>query len=487
MKSFGLAAILCQLGIPIPCRQSHQSDAHHQRVDFFRNIHVALGDRQSLIDGESTMMARLNACASVIENISLNRETDAASLVLIDEIGGGTDPDAGGAIAQAILEKLLETKSCRIVATTHVPRLKVLSYESEKFGCATVLLEANSDDVASGGYQRPSFELFYDSIGDSAALAAASRCVPTLPEDVLSRASQLMVESAAGSPNNLESDTPSASSTDGAYLRVLTESIERQSERSQQARLSAERNEQDIAACQRAMLSLALAYDRDFQFLQQKLESTYAKLNESDADTLEVVGGTLSELRLVRKEVKSQSQLLKEKGLKLLPDWYDLSVGENVVIVSESDIDGVSATIHPDTGSLSLKSDDVAVVPSLLDYDDFMGAYFSSEGIESSADKKPLILKRSQIAIWDYASMWDEDDGGGIEAGLQATSIKDSKRRLNDILLNIKGSSSSSPKRSANSPDSSSSSQKVFTSGRQRKATLKKNNAKSTKSKRKRG
>ena len=137
MKSFGLAAILCQLGLPIPCRQAQHSANHRPRVDFFRGIHVALGDKQSLIDGESTMMARLNACASVIESVGSKREAGTASLVLIDEIGGGTDPDAGGAIAQAILEKLLETKSCRVVATTHVPRLKVLSYESEQFGCAT--------------------------------------------------------------------------------------------------------------------------------------------------------------------------------------------------------------------------------------------------------------------------------------------------------------------------------------------------------------
>ena len=487
MKSFGLAAVLCQLGIPIPCRQTHKSGTHYQRVDFFGSVHVALGDRQSLIGGESTMMARLNACASVIEKVSLNRETEAASLVLIDEIGGGTDPDAGGAIAQAILEKLLETKGCRIVATTHVPRLKVLSYESEQFGCATVLLEANTEDNTSRCYQRPSFELFYDSIGDSAALAAAARCMPTLPEDVLYRASQLVVESAAGVPRRLESDTSSASSTDGAYLKVLTESIERQSERAQQARLSAETMEQDITACRRAMLSLALAFDRDFQFLQQKLEDTYAKLNGSDADTLEVIGGTLSELRLVRKQVKSQSQLLKEKGLRLLPDWHDLSVGENIVIVSEGDIDGVSATIHPDTGSLSLKPDDVAVVPSLSVYDKFMGADCSSDAVESSADKKPLILKRSQIAIWDYDSMWDEDDGGGSMTGIQTTSVNDSKRRLHDILLDIKSSSTSSPKRSANSPDSGSSGQQAFTSARQRKAASKKKSAKSTKSKRKRG
>jgi dsDNA-specific endonuclease/ATPase MutS2 len=59
---------------------------------------------------------------------------------LLDEFGGRTDPIAGGAISQAILEKLLESPEVRVVATTHCPFLKTLSFEDPNFGCASVLL-----------------------------------------------------------------------------------------------------------------------------------------------------------------------------------------------------------------------------------------------------------------------------------------------------------------------------------------------------------
>jgi len=474
MKSFGLAVILCKVGLPIPCRpKSDTSKMQTPRIDFFRDVHVALGDRQSLVDGESTMMARLNACASVIEKVGSNAIDEAASLVLIDEIGGGTDPDAGGAIAQAILEKLLETRSCHVVATTHVPRLKVLSYNSKQFACATVLLEANIDDEngdLTNDYQKPAFELFYDSIGDSYVLGAASRCMPALPGEVLSRAAQLMADSASASPDGTK-DTFSA---DGAYAQVLTESIKRQSERAQLARKAAERHEQDSRLCRGAMLSLAAAYDREFLFLQQKLEYVYSKLKQKEADRLDVVGGTLEELRLVRKEVKSQSQLLKEKGLKLVPDWHELMPGDSVVIVSEDDLNGVSATVHSDTGSLSLGPDDVAVLPSLAPWND---------DSSRTGEVTPLILKRFQVAIWDYDSIWADDNN--TNGGTRVTSVNDSKRRLNDILLNIK---KSNPTRvPTNDHDSSSSSnQKCFTSSRERKASSKQSANSNKKQKRKR-
>lgn len=486
MKSFGLTALLCKLGLPIPCRRTQDTTTQRPRVDYFRDIYTALGDRQSLMDGESTMMARLNECASVIENVGFKREAGTASLVLIDEIGGGTDPDAGGAIAQAILEKLLETKSCRIVATTHVPRLKVLSYESDQFGCATVLLEASTEENGTASYQKPAYELLYDSIGDSYVLGAASRCAPALPGDVISRAAQLMT--ATSSPDGTSS---SSSSIDGAYLQVLTDSIKRQSERAQSARLAAESYEQDSAACRRAMVSVASAYDREFLFLQQKIEDVYSKLKASEEDSFDIIGDTLGELRLVRKEVKSKTQLLKEKGLKLLPDWHDLVAGDSVVVVSEDDMNGVSATVHHDIGSLSLGPDDVAVIPSLSAWEGTYSMPEVSDETGAAEGKKSLILKRYQIAIWDYDSMWDEDsDSGSAPGGAQATSVKDSKRRLNDILVNIKSSPPSrNPAKSGTSSSSSSSSsdsdQKQFTSSRDRKASAKKS-AKSTKKQRKR-
>ena len=499
MKSFGLSATLCRLGIPIPCATTTSNGANQgPRVDFFEKVHVALGDQQSLTEGESTMMARLNACSVVINSVCQNTSggkmgaattTSMSSLVLLDEIGGGTDPNAGGAIAQAVLEKLLEVDTCRIVATTHVPRLKVLSYQSPHFGCATVLLEPLGDsdcgDKTIQQYQQPAFELLYNSIGDSYALGAASRCKPSFPDDVIARATQLMTTTSTTANERLSENSADDVSlnTDAAYLQVLTQSIQKQSQKAREARALAEQHVEDLARCRKAMLSLAASYDRQFALLEQKLESTYTKLNDDKTGSLEITGKTLKELRLVRKKVQSESEQLKEQGLKLLPDGYDLKEGESVVIVSEDEWNGVSGTAsQKDLSQRSLKIDDVAVMPTFYLGEDTMALIDSSADVsgDQPEKKKPLILKRSQIAIWDYDSVWGDFDES-LSDNFSATGVKESKRRLNDVLSSLKTSSSKSPTEDAKSMPS-----KTFSSSRERKAAKKGSKSKGKQQQRKR-
>lgn len=127
MKSFGLVSIMIKLAIPI-------ISSFPPVMDFFDNILVSVGDYQDVEGGESTFTAQLNRYASLIEQVGANSES--SSLVLLDELGAGTEEAAGGVIGQAVLEKLLAAKSCRIVATTHSPRLKSLSFNSPEIGCA---------------------------------------------------------------------------------------------------------------------------------------------------------------------------------------------------------------------------------------------------------------------------------------------------------------------------------------------------------------
>jgi len=411
------------------------------------------------------MMAQLNACASVLENVASNAGPGHTSMVLFDELGGGTDPAAGGAIAQAILEKLLEVEGCRVIATTHVPRLKVLSYKSEQFGCATVLLEPPSrDNKDNGDYQLPAYHLMYDSIGDSYALGAASRSTPALPKDVLSRAANLLAAPSISSVN--DDGATIALEDDPAYLQVLTESMERQTERAKAARTEADKYKRDILSCQKAMLAIASSYDRQFLLLEQKLEDMFQQLQASGADDIELVGNTLAELRLAKKQVKSQAEILKERGLKLLPEWHEVRGGDTVVIASEDEMNGLSATVLspaelPD--GIVLKPDDVAVVLSM--------PYWDLESMDSdpfSFQPDTVIVKRTQVAIWDYDSVWEDDSFCDISV----TSVKDSKRKLNDILSTIKTTSPSIQK-AVSAPKIS-----TFSSSRERKAAAKTNKIK---------
>jgi dsDNA-specific endonuclease/ATPase MutS2 len=419
MKSFGLVCVLAKLGLPIPSSDG----AKRPRVDFFDRILVNVGDQQSVMDGESTWTSTLNSCAVMIEEVTKRStgKSDESYLVLLDELGSGTDPEAGGAIAQAILEEFMAAPACHIVATTHSPRLKALSYESSDYNCATVLLE--SDDASD--YKRPSFRLEYGLIGESYALGAASRCTPALPESLLTRASQIMTES---------SDQPGTGSD---YIRALTRSMEDQVERAKSERIAAEERAQDSANCRRAMICLAASYENHLARLEQRLEDCYQKLQQQDGmEDLELVGKTLSELRAVKKQILSQKELLSEKGLKLLPTSHELKVGESVVIVSGGEWDGTTMEVVADaTIDENLGPTEVLVQSSssFLAWDNMFSDDMDS-GVDSMVDR-PLIVHRHELAIWDYDSVWEDEEGNAL---VSATSVPDSRRRLNSLLSTLK-------------------------------------------------
>ncbi|EJK61256.1 hypothetical protein THAOC_18295, partial [Thalassiosira oceanica] len=135
LKSFGLVQMMMKLGIPIPS----QVNSDRLTVDFFDEVSVQLGDNQNVAKGESTLMAKLNAVSSIIQG--RNESGCRSSLVLLDELGGDTDPVAGSALSQAILERLIcKPSSCKVVATTHSPQLKALAVNNDEFGCASVIL-----------------------------------------------------------------------------------------------------------------------------------------------------------------------------------------------------------------------------------------------------------------------------------------------------------------------------------------------------------
>jgi len=148
MKSFGLVSLMVKLGIPIPTESSRRPT-----IGFFDNIITTMGDRQNVETGQSTFMAQLSSYAGILDTVT-NNDSGSSTLVLLDELGSGTEADGGGAIGQAILEHLLDNSpNCCTVATTHSSRLKAISFNDERFTCATVLLEEKT------GVRQPTYRL----------------------------------------------------------------------------------------------------------------------------------------------------------------------------------------------------------------------------------------------------------------------------------------------------------------------------------------
>ncbi|OQX85554.1 MAG: hypothetical protein B6D63_02045 [Candidatus Latescibacteria bacterium 4484_7] len=110
LKTIGLAVLMDRVGLLVPCMED-------TIIPAYRSVLVDIGDNQSIENSLSTFSSRIEGLKTILES------TDIDSLVLIDEIGDGTDPIEGAAIAEAVLEKLAGNTG-RVIVTTHLSSLK---------------------------------------------------------------------------------------------------------------------------------------------------------------------------------------------------------------------------------------------------------------------------------------------------------------------------------------------------------------------------
>jgi DNA mismatch repair protein MutS2 len=117
LKTIGLLVLMVQSGLHVPA--SNESE-----INIYDKLFVDIGDEQSIENDLSTFSSHLSNLKDIIENADKN------SLVLIDEIGTGTDPTEGGALAESVLEELTFRK-VHVLATTHHGTLKAFAYETD--------------------------------------------------------------------------------------------------------------------------------------------------------------------------------------------------------------------------------------------------------------------------------------------------------------------------------------------------------------------
>lgn len=169
LKTLGLMALMALSGLPVPA-------AGGSCLPPWTRIHAFIGDEQSLDDHVSTFTAQIRYLSNAWTT------ADSNTLILLDEFGAGTDPAQGAALAQAVLDGLLD-RDVWVVAATHFPALKAYALTREKARAASVLFDP--------GTKRPLFRLAYDQVGASQALDVARE--HGLPESILRRAEQYLL------------------------------------------------------------------------------------------------------------------------------------------------------------------------------------------------------------------------------------------------------------------------------------------------------
>lgn len=169
LKTLGLLALMAKSALPVPADRDSSAP-------FWSDIFVFMGDEQSLQEHVSTFTAQIEYFKEVWPRIGEN------SLVLLDEFGAGTDPSQGAALAQAVMDSLLQ-RGGWVVAATHFPALKAYAMAREDVRAASVLFDPST--------KQPLYRLAYDQAGSSQALDVAKE--HGLPEEVLERAEQYLL------------------------------------------------------------------------------------------------------------------------------------------------------------------------------------------------------------------------------------------------------------------------------------------------------
>lgn len=169
LKTVGLIALMAFSGLPVPV-------AEGSSLPLWTNIFVVLGDEQSLEGHVSTFTAQIQYISRVWDHV------DDKTLFLLDEFGAGTDPTQGAALAQAVVDGLLD-RGASSFAATHFPALKAYALATERVRAASVLFDPST--------KKPLFRLAYDQVGASLALDVARE--HGLPRTIFSRAEQYLL------------------------------------------------------------------------------------------------------------------------------------------------------------------------------------------------------------------------------------------------------------------------------------------------------
>ena len=153
LKTFGLIQMMGQAGLFIPAQEG-------STIAVFDNIYADIGDEQSLEQNLSTFSGHMENVKSILERIT------SRSLVLLDELGAGTDPKEGAALAMSILD-YIASKGSTVVITTHYPELKVYGYDRP--GTINASMEFDQETL------KPTYHLLLGIPGRSNGIEIAQR------------------------------------------------------------------------------------------------------------------------------------------------------------------------------------------------------------------------------------------------------------------------------------------------------------------------
>lgn len=258
LKTAGLLTLMAQCGLQLPVEPG-------SGVSVFSGVYADIGDEQSIEQSLSTFSAHI---ANIIRILEL---ADEQSLVLLDELGSGTDPQEGASLAMAILRELIERGSTTFVAT-HYPEMKAFAHTIETVRNASVQFDLES--------LQPTYHLSIGLPGRSNALAIAERL--GLPGEIIERARQQL------DPDELKADE-------------LLDEIHQQREKAQAANQQAAQARQEAGELRRDLAERLEAIE------QERRQTLQAAREQADREMEEL----REEIRRIKRQLALAGQPLE--------------------------------------------------------------------------------------------------------------------------------------------------------------------------------
>ncbi|MGH2606215.1 MAG: endonuclease MutS2, partial [Anaerolineales bacterium] len=302
LKTAGLLALMAGCGLHLPVTSGSE-------VTLFRAVLADIGDEQSIEQSLSTFSSHIANIVRILE------QADSGSLVLLDELGAGTDPQEGAALARAILDELLKREATTLVAT-HYPELK--TYAHATLGARNASVEFDLETL------RPTYRLTIGLPGRSNALAIAERL--GLNRDLIESARSLL------SPDDVRSEG-------------LLEEIHRQREAAAAERVRAEAEQSRAEDLSRQLAVRLEAIDDE----RRRILEAAREEARLDLETLE------EEMRSLRKQLAAAGQSLE--ALR--------QIEERVRVLAEARAEPVARQVRAEAASGALRLGDRVHLPRL--------------------------------------------------------------------------------------------------------------------------
>jgi DNA mismatch repair protein MutS2 len=393
LKSLGLAALFARAGLHVPAEPGSQ-------VAWVDGVLADIGDGQDMRESLSTFSAHMVSLASIVKAAGPN------TLALLDEVGVGTDPGEGAALAQAVLETLADA-GARVVATTHYNLLKEMASVDDRFCNASVDFDEKT--------LAPTYRLHLGTPGASSATAVASRM--GMPGRVLERANALLDRE------------------DRRLDRMLSELGA--------SRAALEAEQRDVKAVREESESLRREYREKLERLQERRDKLFLAMREdldrsfkeAHAEVAAVIrnlqrGGSARDAarardRLLSLEAEAR-EAAEEQGLneRVAPepesfDWRHARVGQRVTIPGGAT--GLLESLPDNRGRVRVKSGSATMV---IDADRIQGA--GAPVPEAPARKRIRLEKAHRSSV--------PAGGGTLHCDLRGMRVEEARERIGDSL-----------------------------------------------------